>query len=293
MNGKQRIDPELHADLDFSVTPRSRRLSLIPMLPSLLTLGNLFCGFLAMAYTVDAALLARTGDLGAAVARMGNAGWIIFLAIIFDALDGRVARITGQVSAFGGQLDSLADMVTFGVAPAFMTMVIAEQFLELEKERVALGLCLIYVLCAALRLARYSVESDPDEGGHQIFMGLPSPGAAGLIAGAVLLYAKLVHWEWDTTNWVIAPLPYIAAVLGILMFSRIPYPHVMNRVFRGAKPMKYLVALAFVVILAMVLRSIEAVVAGALLLYVSIGPVHFLVRLLTGRAAKAELEIFD
>jgi len=293
MSAKSRIDPELHQEFDRDVEPRrSRRLRLIPLLPSLLTLGNLFCGFLSLAYTTDAALLAGT-DAAAAAARMGDAGWMIFLAIIFDALDGRVARITGQVSAFGGQLDSLADMVTFGLAPAFMTMVIAEQFLASEREHVALGLCCIYVLCAALRLARYNVERDPEEGEHQTFMGLPSPGAAGLVGGVILLYAKLVRWEWDAAVYVIVPLPFVVALLGVFMFSRIPYPHVMNRIFRGAKPMKYLVVLGFVVVLAMVLRSIEAVIAGALVVYVLIGPAHFLFRLVTGRAARAELDIFD
>ncbi|MHC4470770.1 MAG: CDP-diacylglycerol--serine O-phosphatidyltransferase [Planctomycetota bacterium] len=289
MNGKQRIEPDLHPDLDLKVGPRSRRLRLIPLLPTLLTLGNLFCGFLALAYTTDAVLLA-----GAEAAnRMGDAGWMIFLAIIFDALDGRVARITGQVTAFGGQLDSLADMVTFGVAPAFMTMVIAEQFVEVRMEHLALGFCCIYVLCAALRLARYNVEKDPEEGERQSFMGLPSPGAAGLVAGMILLYAKLVRWDWESARYVIVPLPYIAALLGVLMFSRIPYPHAMNRFFRGKKPMKYLVVMAFVVVLAMVLRSFEAVLAGALVIYVLIGPTHFLIRLVTGRAARAELDIFD
>jgi len=211
--------------------------------------------------------------------------------MVFDALDGRVARMTGQVSAFGGQLDSLADMVSFGVAPAFITKALAEQVLHLSNHRVTLGFCVFFVLCAALRLARYHVETDQEDTGDLDFLGLPSPGAAGVVAGIAVFYGA--HFTWELSRYAIQALPFVVPLLGILMISRIPYPHVMNRYFRGSKPMKYLVFFAFLGVVAMVLESVEAVVAALLILYALSGIIALAVRLLSGRAKEDDLDIFD
>ena len=297
MNGSQRIDPDLQADLPQALDPagarRRRRIRLVPMLPSVLTLGNLFCGFLAIAYTADGVLLAAANPT-AAVERIGWAGAVIFLALVFDALDGRVARMTGQVSSFGGQLDSLADMVSFGVAPAFITKALAEQILNLSNHRVTLGFCVFFVLCAALRLARYTVEAeqeDAGDAGDPDFLGLPSPGAAGVVAGIAVFYGR--HSAWEFSRYAIQALPYVVPLLGILMISRIPYPHVMNRYFRGSKPMKYLVFTAFLAVVAVILESAEAVVAALLVLYALSGIVSLIVRLVSGRAKEDDLDLFD
>jgi CDP-diacylglycerol--serine O-phosphatidyltransferase len=290
MIGRDRLDLDDSPEVVEGGEEPRRRMRLIPILPSLLTLGNLFCGFLAIAYSADAVLIAGT-NREAAVAKISLAGLMIFVAMVFDALDGRVARLTGQDSAFGEQLDSLADMVSFGVAPAFMTKALAEQLLGLADQRVTLGFCVFFVLCAALRLARYNVEHDPGEGGQQSFQGLPTPGAAGMVAAIVLFYDRFHGWDHSRT--IIATLPFAVPLLGILMISRIRYPHVMNRFFRGKKPMKYLVFVALAIILAIVLRSWEAVLTGLLALYILWGPAGFLFRLVTGRAARAEMDIFD
>ncbi|MCU0725076.1 MAG: CDP-diacylglycerol--serine O-phosphatidyltransferase [Planctomycetes bacterium] len=290
MIGKDRLDLDAIPEVSDGEPEPRRRMRLIPFLPSLLTLGNLFCGFLAIAYSADAVLLAGS-NREAAVDRIALAGLVIFLAMVFDALDGRVARMTGQDSAFGEQLDSLSDMVSFGVAPAIMTKALAEQLLGLADQRVTLGFCVFFVLCAALRLARYNVEHDPGEGGQQSFLGLPSPGAAGMVAAIALFYDRFHAWDHSRT--IIAVLPFAVPLLGILMISRIRYPHVMNRFFRGTKPMKYLVFVAFAIVLAVVLRSWEAVLTGLLTLYVLWGPFGFLSRLVTGRAARTEMDIFD
>jgi CDP-diacylglycerol---serine O-phosphatidyltransferase len=291
MIGKERIDLESIPGVEGESERPRRRMRLIPILPSLLTLGNLFCGFLAIAYTADAVLLAKN-DPDSAVAKIAEAALVIFVAMVFDALDGRVGRLTGQDSEFGKQLDSLSDIVSFGVAPAFMTKALAEQLLGLANHRVTLGFCVFFVLCAALRLARYNVESsEPEEGGQQSFQGLPTPGAAGMVAAIALFYDRFHSWEHSQT--IIYTLPFAVPLLGIFMISRLPYPHVMNRFLRGTKPMKNLVFVAFAVVLAVVLRSWEAVLTGLLVAFVLWGPLVFLVRLLTGRANRAELDIFD
>lgn len=291
MNGSQRVDRDLVPDLDIKVASRRRRISQIPVLPSMLTLANLFCGFLAIAYTADAIGLAAS-NLPAAVDRIHDAGWIIFIAMIFDALDGKVARITGQVSKFGGELDSLADMVTFGVAPAFMTKTIAEKMLHFQNYRVTLWFSVLFVLCAALRLARYNAENDQSEGGHKSFQGLPSPGAAGIVAGLALVYAR--YHEVASAQQAFRVLPFVVPVLGLLMISRIPYPHMMNRFLRGSKPLSSVVLVAFIFVVAIVLRSVELVLAGALVLYAITGPVMTLVRLFRGRGGgDEELQILE
>ena len=290
MIGKQRVDTDPLDDIDVPVVHKRRRVRLIPMLPSLITLANLFCGFLAISYAADAMLIAA-GDPSAAAERIARAGFLVMLAMIFDALDGRVARITGQVSEFGGNLDSLADIVTFGVAPAFMTKALSEQILHLSNHRLTLAFCVFYVICAALRLARYGVEEDQEETGHQTFLGLPTPGAAGVVAGMAVLYSRFSDWE--ASRLVIASLPFVVPLLGLLMISRVPYSHVMNRYLRGSKPMKYIVLFAGIVVVAVVMRSVEVVLAGLAIFYALTGPLGYIVRLVSGRAKTGDLEIFD
>ncbi len=290
MISQDRVETDMSEEIDVPVVRPRRRVRLIPMLPSLVTLANLFCGFLAISYTADA-MLAAGSDPGGAAQLVARAGFLVMLAMIFDALDGRVARITGQVSEFGGNLDSLADIVTFGVAPAFMTKALAEQMLDINNHRLTLAFCVFYVICAALRLARYGVEEDQQESGHQTFLGLPTPGAAGVVAGMAVLYSRFLDWE--PARLIIATLPYVVPLLGILMISRVPYPHVMNRYLRGSKPMKYLVLTVGIVVVAIVMRSIEVVLAGLAIFYALTGPLSFIARVVSGRAKSADLELFD
>jgi len=293
MIGKQEAPTESRSTETTARTGRRRHLREIPILPSMLTLGNLFCGFLSMAYTTDALSLLAADDEAGAVARIGQAGLIIFLAMVFDALDGKVARITGQISKFGGELDSLADMVTFGVAPAFMTKVLAEEFFGLQVPRLALAFCGVYFVCAALRLARYNAEMDSEsDTGTPDFQGLPTPGAAGLIAGVTVVYSQFRD-DWEGARILIGALPFLAPVLGLLMFSRIRYPHVMNRMFRDPKPLKYLALLGSVGVVVIVTQSFAVALSGLLLVYVLSGPVIFIGRLVTGGAGRSDLEIFD
>jgi CDP-diacylglycerol--serine O-phosphatidyltransferase len=212
--------------------PRRRpRLVALAVLPTLVTLGNVLAGFLAMSYVVDA------WGAGTSVAvREGlwaKAAWAIGVGMVCDVLDGRVARLTGAASSFGAELDSLADMLTFGAAPALLGKSVVESAFPSISPRLTTALAMIYLLGAALRLARYNVESNRvQEPGHVtvVFRGLPSPGAAGVVASLVLL-----RHEFPTIAWLDGAILLAAPLAGVLMVSRFAYPHVMNRLFRGRR----------------------------------------------------------
>ena len=161
-------------------------------LPSLCTLGNAVCGFAAMYVAFLAASPPRTWNR-----RRGfsAAAYLIFLAMVFDALDGRLARFARHTTDFGGQLDSLADVISFGAAPAFLTLLLFKQEGPQDLPRVvgravwAVGA--LYMSCAALRLARFNVSNEHGEQHHFSFLGLPSPGAAGAVAALILMQQEL------------------------------------------------------------------------------------------------------
>ena len=172
-----------------------------------------------------------------------KSGWLIFLAMVFDALDGYVARLSRTASDFGAQLDSLCDLVTFGVAPAFLLVKMCPHFAFFHREAVWV-IAASYAACAALRLARFNVEtSDEDE--HLHFSGLPSPAAAAAIAGfAIMFYhacgRRTIRLRFATEIDVVLQivLPFFALMVALLMVSRIPYPHVVNQVFRGQRTLR-------------------------------------------------------
>lgn len=230
----------------FFRPPHPRRLRTVTILPSLITLVNGICGFAAIG------LAARGPD------RFALAGYMIFFAMIADVLDGRVARMSHTTSSFGGQLDSLCDMLSFGAAPAVLVFqVLMQNFPDLFGEgtfffsdffRRFLWLAgATYLCCATVRLARFNVENVEDETAHRVFFGLPTPAAAGVLAGLVVL---IEHMRTDPTTqtpmFILAlktllySLPPIAMGLGILMVSRIQYPHLVNQYLRGRKPVTHL-----------------------------------------------------
>ena len=154
----------------------------IYLLPNLMTAGNLFCGFAATLKIVQGALL-QASDADAAAVLFHTAVWYILGACIFDVLDGRLARLGGQDSAFGREFDSLADIVSFGLAPALMVY----RIVLLEFPRVGWVVAFIYLLCGALRLARYNcISATRVETNGKEFRGFPIPAAAGLIASLTL-----------------------------------------------------------------------------------------------------------
>ena len=234
----------------------------VRIVPTALTLGNLVCGFCAISIVVSGAAgyasptLARVPRLGEWLLEVQDrqqlnslilAGFFIYAAMIFDFLDGRVARMAGLESRFGAELDSLADLVSFGVAPA----VIAMGFLALENvpRRFAWPMLAVYVACAGLRLARYNVSKEVTTTQH--FRGLPAPAAAGAAVGWVLLWANLRAAHNEFVGFVILALPVVMALLGMLMVSRVAYLHVGERLAAQRRPMREM-ALALIVIAALI-----------------------------------------
>ena len=192
----------------------------IYLLPNLMTAGNLFCGFAATLKIVQGALI-QWSTPDAAADLFHAAVWFILGACIFDVLDGRLARLGGQDSAFGREFDSLADIVSFGVAPALMVY----RIVLIDFPRLGWLVAFVYLVCGALRLARYNCVSAAGAAGDgKAFTGFPIPAAAGLIASITLF---MLWWlgERDhligTWKWVLPPLMIF---LSIMMFSRLSYP---------------------------------------------------------------------
>lgn len=265
-----------------------RRLREVPVLPSLVTLGNVFVGFLAMAKVADALRLAQPGAPFSAVVGMFEvAAVLVFVAMLFDALDGRVARMTNQATPFGAQLDSMADMVTFGVVPAFLGKVLVDWHAQVDSNsllpvhpKLFYAAAAVYVLCAALRLARFNVETSTDEADHQEFRGLPSPAAAAVVCGLIALFctkeaegsAGRALFSPEHYEFIVQAMPWVLVVLGLLMVSRVPYPHAMNTILRKRHSMPFLAGLVLLIIvaaiewqLALALVTTGYVVLGTLL----------------------------
>jgi CDP-diacylglycerol---serine O-phosphatidyltransferase len=194
----------------------------IYLLPNLMTAGNLFCGFAATLKMVQGALL-QGSDPAAAAVLFHTAIWYILGACIFDLLDGRLARLGGQDSPFGREFDSLADIVSFGLAPALMVY----RIVLIDFPRAGWVVAFVYLLCGALRLARFNciAAAGPAAGSAtKDFRGFPIPAAAGVIASLTLF---MLWWlgerdhEIGRWKWVLPPLMLF---LSFMMFSGFKYP---------------------------------------------------------------------
>jgi len=212
----------------------------IAIVPTLATLGNGLCGFGAI--TCAAKVTPQT-DPQLAVWLLCWAGWLILLAILFDVLDGRLARMAKQTSDFGGELDSLCDAVSFGVAPAVLIMKLCPGF----PPKTLWMMAGLFVVCALLRLARFNVANVHDESAHMEFSGLPTPAAAGCVAALPIMRAELVGSDLETSAvWAIATLlPFATLLLAVLMASRVSYPHVVNQTLSGRRPYSHLIKVVF------------------------------------------------
>ena len=250
------------------VTPRKkRRLKYISVLPSFITLMNAACGFNAIVFASRSTEFTWGIFFGRnfSVTSFALAGYMIFLAMIADMLDGRVARLTRTTSSFGGQLDSLSDAISFGAAPAFLMVRLVESHLSQQDfvqfkssvfiSRGILFSAIFYAMCAIVRLARFNVENEEDESAHMVFTGLPSPAAAGVIVSLVIIHQQLLpriaaasSLTGNMSNYVfemitIFAFPVITLLSGLLMVSRIRYPHLANQLFSGKKTLPSLLLL--------------------------------------------------
>ena len=240
---------------------RRQRLKYITVLPSLVTILNGLCGFAAIAFAGQA-VYAEAGVFSyhkLSVPYFAMAGYMILLAMIADMLDGRLARMSKSTSSFGGQLDSLCDVVSFRAAPAFLMLKILEYkivgiadfspIVENLLERFVWLAAGAYVSCAAIRLARFNVENEEDESSHMSFIGLPTPAAAGVIVSLIIFHQEALPdiSEKSTVayvileNVIIYSLPVLAMGLSVLMVSRIRYPHILNQYIRGKKPFAHFI----------------------------------------------------
>lgn len=252
---------------------RRQRLNYITVLPSFITMINGLCGFTAIVLAGGTAEVILGGQFTAFAA----AGYMVLIAMIADMLDGRVARISQNTSSFGGQLDSLCDMLSFGAAPAFLTLKILEHnmlsaglspVLETYLQRFFWLAAAAYVSCTAIRLARFNVENEEDESAHMSFIGLPSPAAAGVLASIVIFHEETIPEMLEKgssiytalQNTIVFILPFILLGMAILMVSRIRYTHVLNQYFKGKKPFAYLLTSLLVLGLVIWVRQLALVV---------------------------------
>jgi CDP-diacylglycerol--serine O-phosphatidyltransferase len=241
--------------------PRKRRLKYITVLPAFVTLMNGACGFISIFFAslnreLRWSLFFRAGF---DVSSFTLSGYMIILAMIADMLDGRLARLTRTTSSFGGQLDSLTDVISFGVAPAFLMLKLVETYLDsMEFENLRFSLliersiffsAILYAMCAVVRLARFNVENEEDEAAHMNFAGLPSPAAAGVVVSFVVLHEHFWGGIGDVPVYAnlgiitVSVLPLITFLVSLLMVSRIRYPHLTNQLLRGKKTLAALLTI--------------------------------------------------
>jgi CDP-diacylglycerol---serine O-phosphatidyltransferase len=197
--------------------PREPKIK-IYFLPNLLTAGNLFCGFVALTKIVEADL--TTGNYHPIKVALA----FILLACIFDLFDGRIARWGGAESPFGREFDSLADLISFGAAPAFLVHRVVLRDVFVNYPQVGWFVASIYLLCGAFRLARFNcIATEAGGGGGTDFRGFPIPAAAGLVASLTLLMMHLDEKEFHVGRWRYI-LPVVLLFLSWMMVSEVRYP---------------------------------------------------------------------
>lgn len=245
MKWRARFARARHRPKKPKVPVRDRARKGLSLLPSMLTLANMICGFYAIIHV--GAVIWKDGQPDPANSFQA-AAIAILIAMVFDMLDGRVARMTNSTSDFGAQLDSLADAITFGVAPGVMVAMLHAMGRYAGTEpfysKVAWVFGMVYACGAVIRLARFNVETaDHSEDAHLVFKGLPSPAAAGVVATLILLQHHFTGTPLGHA--LLNAMPLVALASGYLMISRFKYPHVANRFLKGRKPAEYLTAIVF------------------------------------------------
>lgn len=244
----------------------------IYFLPNLMTAGNLFCGFLALTKIVEANPAAPNF-----VGVIYQALFLILLACIFDLLDGRVARMGGRESPFGREFDSLADIVSFGVAPAFLVHRIVLKDVFSDHPQLGWFIASVYLICGAFRLARFNcLATMGNGGGGKEFLGFPIPAAAGLVASLTLF----LFWLEDrgfTQSPLRFLLPGLLIFLSAMMVSEVKYPSFKGLDFRARRSFVKMVVIvvcvgAFVLLWERVLPVAAPIVFTLYLVYGFVRP---------------------
>ncbi|MEO0509645.1 MAG: CDP-diacylglycerol--serine O-phosphatidyltransferase [Verrucomicrobiota bacterium] len=250
----------------------SAEASHIYLLPNSLTAGNLFFGFLAILRCIQAN---NATDPEIISGHFTQAVWFILFAVICDALDGRVARLGGRESLFGKEFDSLADIISFGVAPALMTIFLILSPTEKYPFFLQIGwlIAFVYLLCAGVRLARFNVLTHPMlTPAQQLkrtkdFLGLPVPAAAGMIASLVLVLNS-----FELRSLAIL-LPALLLAIAVLMVSNIPYPSFKEIDWQTSTRFRTFIYLIFGLAIAFTMK--ELAFALLFLVYIAYGPIRY------------------
>ena len=236
---------------EVSVDGRTVRRQGIYLLPNLFTTGALFAGFYAV-------IVAMRGDFE-------NAAIAIFLAMVLDGLDGRIARLTNTSSKFGAEYDSLADMVSFGMAPALV--VFSWSLSDLGK--FGWSAAFIYVACAALRLARFNTQIETAD--KHYFTGLASPSAAGIIASTVWVCYDLGLVGAAVPKELAVLVGFLTAIVGVLMIANFPYYSFKDIELRRRVPFVVMIAVVFV--FGVITLDPPSILLTGFLVYAVSGPV--------------------
>jgi CDP-diacylglycerol--serine O-phosphatidyltransferase len=254
LSGIENILPVDEHEEEVSVNGKPERRRGIYLLPNLFTTAALFSGFYAIISGVNG--------------NFESASIAIFVSMIFDGLDGRVARLTNTQSKFGEQYDSLADMVSFGAAPALVMFSWALSGLG----KFGWACSFIYLACAALRLARFNAMIDTAD--KNFFTGLASPAAASVVAGLVWVGHEL-GWSGELMPVVLSyVVGTVTAFVGLLMIANIRYNSFKGIDLRGRVP--FVVLLIVVLVFALVTVDPARVLLATAVIYASSGPVQFI-----------------
>jgi CDP-diacylglycerol--serine O-phosphatidyltransferase len=238
----------------------------IYLLPNLMTAGNLFCGFAAVLCIYDGA---QDSDFKIAAVKFHDAIWFILAACIFDLLDGRLARLGGHDSPFGREFDSLADIVSFGMAPALLVY----QIVLGEFQNLGWMIAFVYLACGTLRLARFNCVAangngnGANPGADKNFTGFPITAAAGVIASITLFLLWLDEGQRSIGKWKYV-LPFLMLFLSAMMFSKFRYPSFKAVNWRTTQTTpKFLFIIALIAVTVKFYQWMAAIIFLAYLLY--------------------------
>jgi CDP-diacylglycerol--serine O-phosphatidyltransferase len=244
----------------------------IYFLPNLLTAGNLFCGFLALTKIVEAD--PASDDF---IHVIHTALFLILLACIFDLFDGRVARMGGNESPFGREFDSLADIVSFGAAPAFLVHRIVLAGVFVEHPQLGWFIASVYLICGAFRLARFNcLAAMNSSASSKEFLGFPIPAAAGLVASLTLFLLWIEEKGFSQSKLRFA-LPVLLLFLSAMMVSEVKYPSFKSLDFRAKRSFTKMLIIVlcvgfFLILWENVLPVLAPLVFTAYLLYGFVRP---------------------